>query len=149
MRILCDTNLLVRSVNQNDPDHQLALDCLAKLRTAGHSLVLVPQCLYEFYAVATRPAINNGLGITPQDTVQLVKDFIDLMPLMRDERTVFDHWLSLMSNYSVQGKQTHDARIVAAMDRHQVDHLLTFNPKHFKRFAHLTVLSPQDVRQKP
>jgi len=145
MRILCDTNLLVRSVSRNDSDHPLAIESLARLRSDGHSLVLVPQCLYEFFAVATRPAINNGLGIVPQDAVQFVKDFIDLMPLLRDERRVFEHWLSLMSVYAVQGKQTHDARIVAAMDRHQVDHLLTFNPKHFKRFTHLTVLSPEAV----
>lgn len=145
MRILCDTNLLVRSVSPDDPDHQLALDGLADLRRKGRQLVLVPQCLYEFYSVATRPAVNNGLGITPQDAVQFVEDFTDLMPLLRDERTVYEHWLGLMRVHAVQGKQTHDARIVAAMDRHQIDHLLTFNPKHFRRFSHLTVLSPADV----
>jgi len=145
MRVLCDTNLLVRSVSQNDPNHQVSLDALEKLRRDKDTLVLVPQCLYEFYAVATRPSVDNGLGILPNDAVATIEDFIALMPLLRDERTVFEHWLSLMAVHGVQGKQTHDARLVAAMDRHQIDHLLTFNAKHFRRFSHLTVFTPQDV----
>ncbi len=56
MRILCDTNVLVRSVKQDDPDHDVAVQSLITLRSANREIILVPQCLYEFYSVATRPA---------------------------------------------------------------------------------------------
>jgi predicted nucleic acid-binding protein len=145
MRVLCDTNVLVRAVSPDDVDHSTALSALAELRKGSNQPVLVPQCLYEFYAVATRPAIDNGMGIMPNDAMTIVEDFIELMPLLRDERTIFNRWLSLMSVHQVQGKQSHDGRLVAAMDRHSVNHLLTFNDKHFRRFTHLTILSPADV----
>lgn len=145
MRVLCDTNLLVRAVSQDDPDHSTALDAIAQLKVSNRTPVLVPQYLYEFYAVATRPAATNGIGVTPHKAIGLIDDFIGLMPLLRDERTVFDHWLSLMTDHEVEGKQTHDARLVAAMDRHGVKHLMTFNAKHFQRYTHLTVWSPQDI----
>jgi predicted nucleic acid-binding protein len=111
--------------------------------------VLVPQCLYEFYSVVTRPAHNNGLGISPSDAVEIVNDFLDVMPLLRDERMVFHHWLTLVSDYEVQGKQSHDTRLVAAMDRHQVNTLITFNIGDFQRFTHITVVSPSDIVAKP
>jgi predicted nucleic acid-binding protein len=45
----------------------------------------------------------------------------------------------------VKGKTAHDARLVAAMRRHGVNRLLTFNASHFARFAGITVLTPEGV----
>jgi predicted nucleic acid-binding protein len=45
----------------------------------------------------------------------------------------------------VEGKQVHDARLVAAMNVYGIKHLLTYNKNHFKRFAGITVLSPSEV----
>ena len=65
--------------------------------------------------------------------------------LLRDERTIFEHWLDLVSKYSVLGKKGHDARIVAAMQRHGVSHLLTFNCDDFRRYAEIVAVVPDDA----
>ncbi len=50
-----------------------------------------------------------------------------------------------IKDYEVKGKQTHDARLVAAMERHQIVEVITFNDAHFRRYKNLTVLTPQSV----
>lgn len=54
--------------------------------------------------------------------------------LLRDERGIFDNWLSIVHDYGVIGKISHDARLVAAMQRHAIVNLLTMNKPDFTRF---------------
>lgn len=42
--------------------------------------------------------------------------------------------------HGVSGKNTHDARIVAAMNVHGVVNLLTFNRDDFKRYSGMSCL---------
>ena len=58
-----DTNLLLRSLNSDDPHYGAAASALAKLRLRTE-LCIAPQNLIEFWAVATRPRKLNGLGMT-------------------------------------------------------------------------------------
>ena len=50
-----------------------------------------------------------------------------------------------MTRLSVKGKQAHDARLAAAMLRHSVTHLLTYNTSDFQRYPEITALSPVSV----
>lgn len=145
MRILIDTNLLVRSCDPRDVDHRVAVDALDHLDQEGHQLRLVPQNLYELWVVGTRPTNVNGLGFTPWEMHRRIAEFAALFPLLRDERTILHHWQQLVLQHEVTGKQAHDARIVAAMHRHGINHILTFDRGHFKRFTSITVLTPQQV----
>jgi len=45
----------------------------------------------------------------------------------------------------VSGKQAHDARLAAAMLRHGLTHLLTFNIEDFKRYPSINILDPKVV----
>jgi hypothetical protein len=47
--------------------------------------------------------------------------------------------------HQVLGKTAHDARIVAAMQRHQLSHILTFNVEDFRRYPAIQVLNPHAV----
>ena len=47
--------------------------------------------------------------------------------------------------HNVKGKQAHDTRLVAAMERHGVKHLLTFNKSDFARFPAIVALSPDEI----
>jgi hypothetical protein len=60
---LVDTNILLRSLNPDDPQYEAAANALAKLRVRNETLCIVPQNLIEFWAVATRPINKNGLGM--------------------------------------------------------------------------------------
>ena len=145
MRILVDTNVLVRSVEVGHSHHQVSVAAIEELRKQHHRVRTVPQVYYEFWAVATRPLDKNGLGMSPTDAHAALFDFKRLIPVLRDERAILALWEQLVSSLGVRGKQSHDAHLAAAMQKHGISHLLTFNPADFKRFSFITTLSPSDV----
>jgi|GEM_PF-2113909 len=51
----------------------------------------------------------------------------------------------LVTVHTVKRKTSHDARLVAAMQRHDVTHLLTFNRQDFLRFTEITTVTPPEV----
>ncbi len=50
-----------------------------------------------------------------------------------------------MKRYAIQGKAAHDARLVAAMQKHGVSQLLTFNGADFRRYLEIEVLDPEAI----
>ena len=82
-------------------------------------LNITAQNLVEFWAAITRPVDENGLGFTTeQATVEMeaLKRLFVLLP----EVPVLQEWERLVGTYRVSGKNTHDARLVAAMILHRV-----------------------------
>jgi predicted nucleic acid-binding protein len=71
---------------------------------------------------------------------------LDRFTFFRDERGIFSVWRDLARQYGVKGKSGHDARLVAAMIRHGLQHLLTFNVSDFHRYKEIELL---DVRSTP
>jgi predicted nucleic acid-binding protein len=145
MRILLDTNVLLRLVEPAHPQYAAAAGATQMLQQAGHELSIVPQDLYEFWSVATRPLTNNGLGMSPAEAHAEVLALRRLFSFLRDERSIYDLWEQLVVAHAVQGKQAHDARFVAAMQRHNIRHLLTINTSDFARYTEITAISPQEV----
>lgn len=146
MRILTDTNILLRLTQETHPHHSKADAALYALRSRGDKPCVVAQIIYEYWTVCTRPVeSDNGLGMTVTDTASKVRRLQKLFPLYRDERAIFDRWEELVTRHEVKGKNAHDARIVAAMLHHHLTHLLTFNDSDFKRFTEITVCTPSEV----
>lgn len=83
--------------------------------------------------------------MSPADAHAELKGIQRLFRLLRDERGIYSVWEHLVSTFGVRGKQAHDARLAAAMQRHGVSHLLTFNSSDFARYSFVTALSPPDV----
>lgn len=146
MLILVDTNVLLRLAKPNDPEFDTARTAIETLHDRGDDFAIVPQCCYEYYVVATRSEESNGLGMTPDEARAAVEELCSVYRLHRDETGVFDHWLELLARHDVRGKPAHDARLVAAMLRHGVDHILTFNGGDFRRYSdEITILEPAAV----
>jgi predicted nucleic acid-binding protein len=145
MRVLLDTNILTRSAEPADKDHQTAVDAVALLRTQGHELCLVPQNFYEFWVVSTRPIAQNGRGKTPDEVIAEYIFLKSHFAVLQDSPAVFAEWEKLVATYKVVGKPAHDARLVAAMLAHGATHLLTFNGGDFSRYAGITPMSPVTV----
>ena len=145
MRVLVDSNILARHSQPDHVLHPIAVEALERLRLAGDELRVVPQVLYEYWAVATRPALQNGLALTTVETHGRLEGFKRFFPLLRDERRIYEPWELLVRSHRVQGKSTHDARLVAAMQRHGPTHILTFNVDDFQRYPGIQVLDPQKV----
>jgi predicted nucleic acid-binding protein len=142
MTILVDTNVLLRSTEFAHPHQPIAALAIKALDDAGHSLAVAPQVIYEFWVVATRPVAQNGLGLGANRVTQQVEEIQNYYSLLHDDAFVFDHWLALMAKPGPLGKSAHDARLVAAMLRHGVTHLLTFNVADFARYSGIIVVAP-------
>ena len=135
MVYLTDTNVLLRIVQPTDPSYQTVQAAVRQLKAEGHQLHATPQNFAEFWCVATRPADKNGFGLTPSDVDVLLLRVEQLFPLLPDSPDVYPEWRQLVVNYGVSGVQVHDARLVAAMISHNITHILTFNARHFTRYA--------------
>lgn len=144
--ILLDTNVLTRMTRSNDAQCAAARDAIRKLRAHGERLIVVPQNLYEFWAVATRlagppPAGLNGLGMPPIHAGQWVRFFRRRFTLLPDRDDLSDRWLALVEGQGVTGFRAHDARLVAAMQTYGATQILTFNGGHFRGLP-VTVVDP-------
>jgi predicted nucleic acid-binding protein len=145
MLILIDTNVLLRIAEPGHSSHKLAARVVDELDAGNHHLVVVPQNLYEFWAVATRTVQANGLGHSTDNASALIGRICGLFRLLRDERTIYESWLTLVEQHRITGVNSYDARLVAAMQRHGVAHILTFNGRDFRRYPNITVMDPHDV----
>ena len=144
MDILSDTNILIRSVHRKAANHRQALKALRLLRGEGHRICIVPQNLYEFWAVATRPVENKGLAPTPSQADRITSRIATLCFLRRDPSELYDEWRKVVLANNVSGKNAHDARLVAAMRLHSMQQILTFNIQDFARYPGIQAINPLD-----
>lgn len=140
-RYLADTNLLLRLADAS-PQNATAARALARLWQEGHEVFITPQNLVEFWAVATRPTEANGLGWDLEKTRREAGELRQRFPPLPESPGIFEAWLRLVESLPVTGKRVHDARLVAAMQVHGLDRLLTFNTADFVLFTGLTVIDP-------
>jgi predicted nucleic acid-binding protein len=144
MAILLDTNILLRIAQPHSAHAPIAERALAALRFRGETLHITSQYLVEFWAVATRPAMENGLGLTVEEAISQMLDLKRLFALL-PEIPLQTEWERLVTTYRVSGRNSHDARLVAAMMVHGIRSILTFNVQDFSRCTGITVLDPRLV----
>ena len=144
-RILVDTNVLLRVVDSGHIQHQLAVESQIALRLSDEQLCNFDQNLIEFRAVATRPTSSNGLGMTQQQANSELMSLKAIYMYLSDTPSVFVEWERLVAKYVSEGKQNHDARIVAAMLVHANPGVLTFNDSDFRRYVEIDAISPADI----
>ena len=87
MKVLVDTNVILRFTQNANPSHALARSALTQLSKFGHELCLVPQSIYEYWVVATRPVAVNGFGMLVADADQQVQEL--LQHFVSARRTAF------------------------------------------------------------
>jgi hypothetical protein len=106
--LLIDTSTLLRTIQVRHAQHEAATRALEILPGRGLVLHIVPQNLFEFWVVATRPVEQNGLSMSPDGAARelaMLKNMFDLLP---DTPTVYPSWERLVSRYQVAGKPAHD-----------------------------------------
>ncbi|CAN5302354.1 hypothetical protein BH20ACI2_BH20ACI2_23220 [soil metagenome] len=146
MSWLLDTSVLIGSIHDGSPRQESSIKAVNVLLGQSEDLLVVPQNLVEFWAVATRPDMANGLGLSSEQTENEIFQIKLQFVLKPEDETIFENWESLVTTYRVSGKTTHDARIVAAMQTHKIENLLTFNVSDFKRYSKIiNVVAPEDV----
>jgi len=143
--VLIDTNTLLRTLQPSHPQRETARVAIKALTARGGELHIVPQNLFELWVVATRPASQNGLGLSTTEAAAELMRLKSMFPLLPDSPAIYPVWESLVIQYRVAGKPAHDARLVAAMLVHGLTTILTFDRTGFSRYAGVEALHPADV----
>lgn len=145
MRVLVDTNILLRSAQPNHPLCSQATRAVSKLIRQKESLFFCSQNIAEFWNVATRPAGLNGLGLSHEEAVQEVSSIERLLTLLPDIPSIYVAWKEIVRDHKVQGVKVYDARLVAIMNVYAIESILTFNAADFKRYGNITALNPSAI----
>src|SRR5215203_5576901 len=140
---LFDTYIFLRLAEKNSSESRVILNAIRKIRTNNKTICYTPQILAEFWNVCTRPvSARGGFGLSLAQTerkVNLIQKYFEILP---DTLQTFTQWRRIVSDYAVSGIQVHDAKLVASMNVHKVEYLVTLNEKDFKRFP-IKVINPQ------
>jgi predicted nucleic acid-binding protein len=142
MKILVDTNILLRLSEKDHPHYPIALGSLRRLGSSGQTFCIGSQTISEFLAVATRSAADRGLGMSAAVADAELSKAMSALEVLYDSAAVLDELRSLVVKYRIAGKSVHDARLVATMNVNGVRDILTFNIRDFGRYAGLNILDP-------
>jgi len=145
MRVLIDTNILLRSAQPNHPLCAQATSAVARLLRQKDSVFYCPQNIAEFWNVATRPVDRNGLGFSHEEVLREVASIEASLTLLPDLPAIYTAWKRIVRDYRVQGVSVYDARLVAVMSVYAVEHILSFNSADFKRYDLITSLHPSSL----
>jgi predicted nucleic acid-binding protein len=145
MRVLVDTNILLRSAQPSHPLSGQATHAVSKLIRQRDAVFFCSQNIAEFWNVATRPAELNGLGLSQEEVLQEVSSIEKLLTLLPDVPAIYAGWKQIVTEHKVQGVKVYDARLVAIMNVYAVESLLTFNAADFKRYSNITALHPSSL----
>jgi predicted nucleic acid-binding protein len=142
MRVLVDTNILLRSAQPSHPLCAQATHAVSKLIRQKDAVFFCSRNIAEFWNGATRPADLNALGLSHEEALQEVSSIERLLTLLPDIPAIYPAWKEIVADNKVQGVKVYDARLVAIMTVYAVESVLTFNTADFKRYSNITALHP-------
>jgi len=142
VRVLVDTNILLRCAQPTHPLWSQAAHSVASLIRDKHSVFVCAQNIAEFWNVATRPVDRNGLGLSHEEVFHEVSEIERLLMLLPDVPAIYPAWKNIVHDQRVQGVKVYDARLVAIMTVYSIETVLTFNTEDFQRYSKITALHP-------
>lgn len=145
MRVLVDTNILLRSVRKTHPACRIPRRALVALYRKGDELFLAPQNIREFWNVCTRPAEVNGLGLSIEATDRYTAQLEKFFAIVPESIEAFNHWRKLVVDYAVIGVKVDDARLAAVMRAYAINRIVTFTVSDFARFSGLEAVHPDKI----
>ena len=145
MRVLVDTNILLRSAQPNHPLFHQATHTVSKLIRQKDAVFFCSQNIAEFWNVATRPVEMNVLGLSHSEVLQEIGGIENLLTLLPDIPAIYPVWKQIVRDHRVQGVKVYDARLVAIASVYGVDSILTFNIADFQRYGNINALQPAAV----
>lgn len=132
-KVFVDTNILLRAVLTQMNQHA-EVDALVRHTVRdGAELWISGQIIREFIVQATHPR-TLAEPLTIEQVVREIAAMKALFQVADETTAVRDKLLELLLEYPTQGKQVHDANLVATMLTYEIDTLLTLNVDDLKRF---------------
>ena len=145
MRILLDTNVLLSNFQSTREDHDTVREALRRLVTGGWELCICDTVIYEFWAVATRSAKANGLGLEPAAAAAELDQILAAYLLLPEPPDMLLRWRAFCLANQVRGNRCHDARIAALMSVAGVEDILTQNGNDFEGWIGIRPVAPTDA----
>ena len=139
--VVVDTNVLLAATDRSRGHHDAATRFLNE---DVRRLAVSPQIVREYLAVASRPVAVNGLGLSGEDAVANVQQFLEGMEILTEGPATTTSLMDLVVAGPSVGKQVHDANVVAVALAHRAVSIVTDNTRHFARFAHLVAVEEID-----
>lgn len=134
MEIMLDTNILGRLADPTDPKWNDTKSVTELLRDQGNDLSFTPQIKREFLDISERPKGSgpgkNGLGLTNQQSRQCIMLFKSLFTYRADTPGI-DIRFDVLHDRFGGGRTVHDLNIVASMQAHGINTILTYNERDF------------------
>jgi hypothetical protein len=100
-RVLVDTSALLRTLQVQHRDFEAVARALELLPQQGKRLQIVPQILVEFWVVATRPAEQNGLGLTPAQAGEELNRIKAMFEVLPETPAIYPAWEALVTKHDV------------------------------------------------
>jgi predicted nucleic acid-binding protein len=91
MRVLVDTNILLRSAQPTHPLCAQATQAVSKLIRQKDAVFFCSQNIAEFWNVATPPGDLNGLGLSHEEVLQEISSIERLLTLVPDIPAIYPH----------------------------------------------------------
>ena len=133
MKILLDTSVLVSAVLPTHDHYPDSSHCMAMAQQGSVTLCLAAHSLAETYAVLTR--IPTRPRISPRAAWALTNQFLQFPQTQLVALTADQYAATIQDCVAVgnSGGTIYDAVIATAARNVEVDHLLTWNTRHFLR----------------
>lgn len=132
-RFLPDTSVMVAAVCAWHERHRDAVNEIEERLGRGEALVAAGSALVEAYSVLTRLPAPHRLA--PADAHALVDANFAAGEIATLEAEGYGALLQQARDEGITGGQTYDLVIAACAKASAVENLLTFNLRHFQRFA--------------
>ena len=110
-------------------------------------LAIAVQNVAEFWNAATRPVVNNGLGLTIEEAQAELSRIEGFFQILTENEVSYAAWKTLLIESRVSGVQVHDARLAAVMKTHGITRIVTFNVSDFTRFPDIEPVHPEEITE--
>jgi predicted nucleic acid-binding protein len=143
-KVFCDTNIILRAYHDVFPQHLAVKATFDRLLADDSDLWISRQVIREYLVQVTHPR-TFVTPLTSDQAVQHISNILQTCQVVDETSATTSMLLTLLRDYSVSGKQVHDANIVAAVLANGIDTLLTLNTADFKRYEdRITLLTLGD-----
>jgi predicted nucleic acid-binding protein len=101
MRVLIDTNVLLRSAQPTHPLCKQATQAVSELIRLDGGTFYCLQNIAEFWNVATRPSDKNGLGLSHVEVIREVESIEKSLSLLPDVPSIYPAWKQILRDHRV------------------------------------------------
>jgi predicted nucleic acid-binding protein len=139
-----DINVLLDATDEGREFHQKANRLFSEGSPEVSGVLLATQVLREYLVVATRRIEENGLGLSVEDAVSNVRQFLLRGSLIEETGDSFERMLEWSLQRKIRGKKLHDLQILATAVNAGADFLLTSNVDDFPQDLGITIIALKD-----